>query len=60
MENISGEETQENQRPNNCDQLTNNNGEMLIKNELLEFGFMLEHIELALKMTSDKQEAIDL
>lgn len=31
-----------------------------LKNELIEFGFMNEHIDLALKITSEKQEAIDL
>jgi len=31
-----------------------------LKNELIEFGFMEDHIDLALKMTSEKKEAIDL
>lgn len=36
------------------------NQNQALKNELIEFGFMDEHIDLALKMTSEKQEAIDL
>lgn len=31
-----------------------------IHKELQEFGFELDHIELALKMTSNKEEAINL
>ena len=29
-------------------------------NDFLEYGFMLEHVDLALKITRDKQEAINL
>jgi len=36
------------------------NENQALKNELIEFGFLEEHIDLALKITSDKQEAIDL
>lgn len=31
-----------------------------IRKELIEFGFMEDHIDLALKITNSKQEAIDM
>jgi len=48
---------------NNSGDLKNNVNDPqieMIKSELSEFGFLREHIDLALKLTSDKQEAIDL
>ncbi len=39
-------------------QLMDNKSE--IKNELIEYGFDKEHIELVLKITDKKQEAVDL
>jgi hypothetical protein len=38
---------------------TNNNKDE-IKKELIEFGFMEDQIDLALKITNTKQEAIDM
>jgi len=44
---------------------TNTNSNILndkseIKKELIEFGFLEEHIDLAMKITNTKQEAIDM
>ncbi len=42
--------------------LLNSNDDELetIKNDLIEFGFLKENIDLVLKITSGKQEAIEL
>lgn len=53
----------ENNKANSNLNNANNNDstqKQALKNELIEFGFMDEHIDLALKITSEKQEAIDL
>jgi hypothetical protein len=53
----------ENNFPNsNLNNANNNQSDQIqvLKNELIEFGFMDEYIDLVLKITFEKQEAIDL
>ena len=63
MEDANSNAINNNQNENNPQsnpQNTNNNSKEEIKKELLEFGFESDKLDLALKMSTDKEEVVNL